>query len=266
MTMLDEYYQRYDESQRLDDGVGEVERIRTLDILSRYLPASPAVVIDVGGATGVYAIPLAAAGYEVHLVDPVLHHVEQALKASAGAERSLASCTVGDARKLQFSDKSADVVLFLGPLYHLTERADRLQALAEARRVLRPGGRILAAAISRFASLIDGISRDLIADPAFIEIVERDLREGQHRNPTGDPRYFTDAYFHHADELKAEVIEAGFNLEALLGIEGPFWDGSNMPAWQSPERRRSILDLLRKVEAQPTLLGASAHLMAIASA
>lgn len=266
MTSLDEYYGRYDESRRLDGGGGDVERARTQDILSRYLPSAPAVILDVGGATGVYAIPLACAGYEVHLIDPVEHHVEQASNASSRAARSLASCAVGDARALQFPDASIDAVLFLGPMYHLTEREHRLQALQEARRVLRPGGRIFVAGISRFASLIDGVSRDLIAEPAFVEILNRDLRDGQHRNTTGDPRYFTDAYFHHANELETEVMEVGFTVDALLGVEGPFWDDRAMPAWQDPNRRQMVLDLLRKVEAEPTLLGASAHLMVIATA
>lgn len=263
--MLDEYYERYDESQRLADGDGDIERVRTQDILSRYLPPAPAVILDIGGATGVHALPLADAGYRVHLVDPVSAHVEQAANASRASRHPLASCSAGDARNLQFPDRSADAVLLLGPMYHLTSREDRLRALREARRVLRPGGKVFAAAISRFAWLIDGISRDFIADAAFVEILDRDLREGQHHNPTGDLRFFTDSYFHRADELQAEVAEAGLTIDACLGIEGPFWDASDMPGWKVPEKRQLILSLLRKVEAEPSLLGSSAHLMAIAT-
>jgi SAM-dependent methyltransferase len=103
-----------------------------------------------------------------------------------------------------------DGVLLLGPLYHLTCRDDRLQALREAYRVVRPGGVIAAAAISRFASTYDGLLRGFLEDSRFEEIVERDVREGQHRNPTGRPEWFTTAYFHHPEELRDEVIEVGF--------------------------------------------------------
>ena len=96
-------------------------------------------------------------------------------------------------------------MLLLGPLYHLTERDDRLAAWREARRVLRPGGVVLAAAISRFASTLDGLRLGLFDDDAFAQIAERDLRDGQHRNPTGNPRYFTTTYFHRPEELRTEV-------------------------------------------------------------
>jgi ubiquinone/menaquinone biosynthesis C-methylase UbiE len=96
---------------------------------------------------------------------------------------TLASITQGDARQLDFPAGSADAALLLGPLYHLVERPDRLQALLEARRVLRPRGVLFAASISRFASLIDGLSRGFFQDAEFRKIVEADLTYGLHRNP-----------------------------------------------------------------------------------
>jgi ubiquinone/menaquinone biosynthesis C-methylase UbiE len=126
------------------------------------LPPSSST-LDIGGAAGVYALWLARQGHEVHLVDPVPHHVEQARQASeAQATYPLASCTIGDARNVEYADRSADAVLLLGPLYHLTERAERLKALREAHRVLRPGGLVFAVTISRFASLLSGMTYGLL--------------------------------------------------------------------------------------------------------
>ncbi len=261
---LEEYYRNhYDESRRLErGGTAGVERARTLDILGRHLPPPPGVVLDVGGGTGAYAFPLASAGYAVHLIDLVEHHIEEAR--AICAERPLASCAVGDARALEFSDESADAVLLLGPLYHLPQRAGRLQALREASRVLRPGGVLFAAAIARFAALIDGIESDFIADPAYVDMLDRELRDGHH-NPASDPRYFTEAFFHTPDDLRDEVAEAGFSIKAIVGIEGPLWSRERMPGWTDSNRRALIMDLLRRIEEEPTLLGASSHLMAIAT-
>jgi SAM-dependent methyltransferase len=262
--MLD-HYRQIEESKRLFGDGGELERDRTQDILSRYLPLPPAIVFDIGGAAGVHALWLARQGYGVHLFDAVPHHVEQALAASKDqAQQPLVSCSVGDARSIDRPDASADAVLLLGPLYHLTDRTDRLQALREAYRLLRPGGRLFAATVSRFASLIDGLQRDLVSDPVFVEILRQDLQDGQHRNPTHRPEYFTTTFFHHPDELQQEMAEAGFQVEKLVGIEGPAWFMSSLRKhWQVPQKRQLLLELLRTVEEDRSILGASAHPMGI---
>lgn len=258
------YYNRgYEQNRLLDDG-GNLELFRTQDLLERLLPPAPATVLDVGGGAGVYAAWLAGRGYHVHLIDPVPLHIEQATATAAGLANGF-TAALGDARHLDIPDESHDAVLLLGPLYHLTERSDRLQALTEARRVLQPDGIVLAVAISRFASLFDGLRRNMLANPAFAgfdEIVARDLRDGQHRNP--DPHnqfgWFTTAFFHHPDELATEVTEAGFTLDGLYGIEGPA--GLWSEAWDDPVRRPCLVAAARAVEQEPSLIGTGSHLMA----
>ena len=222
-------------------------------------------MLDIGGAAGAYALWLADAGYTVHLVDPVPRLVTEAERRSDAHSRPLASCRVGDARAVDFPAQSADIVLLLGPLYHLTDAADRARALREARRVLKPGGRLFAAGISRWASSLDGLSRDLFQDPRFAVIVEQDLRDGQHRNPTERLDYFTTAYFHRPDELGAEVQGADLILDGVYGIEGPGWFLSDVTArLADPRRRADLLRVARQLEAEPSVLGVSAHLLAVA--
>jgi len=263
------YYDRGEEERRLGDW-GRLEFLRTRELLARFLPAPPATVLDVGGAAGAYALPLAAEGYEVHLVDPVALHVEQARAASAAqSDAPLASAVVGDARELPVEDRSADVVLLLGPLYHLTDAAHRARALHEARRALRPGGLLAAAAITRFASTLDGVAQGFLLEPGFEAIVERDLADGQHRNPDGHPGWFTTAYFHRPDELQREVAGAGFDVTALVAVEGAVGAAAEthaLDAWiDDPDKREILLRAIRRVEAEPSLLGASPHLLAVAT-
>jgi len=260
-----EFYHRAPEEDRLEQGAFALEGLRTRELIERHARRPPATVVDVGGAAGVYALWLADAGYTVHLVDPVPRLVAEAERRSAGRPRPLASCRVGDARALDFPDQSADMVLLLGPLYHLTEAVDRAGALREVRRVLKPGGRLFAAAISRWASALDGLAHDLYQDPRFAAIVERDLREGQHRNPTEQLDYFTTAYFHRPDELRAEVVAAGLILDGLYGIEGPGWLLSDVTArLADPRRRADLLRVARLLESEPWVLGISAHLLMVA--
>jgi hypothetical protein len=137
-----------------------------------------------------------------------------------------------------------------------------LKALGEARRVLRAGGVVAAAAISRFASVLDGLYAGYLSDPEFWPIVERDLADGRHRTPTGAPEaYFTTAYFHRPEELSTELEEAGFVVEGEFGIEGPGWLLADR--WENAAARRNILRAARVLEAEPTVVGASSHLLAI---
>ncbi len=249
------------ERDRLAEGSSRIEFARTKELLRRFLPSAPATILDVGGGPGVYAAWLADEGYQVHLVDFVPLHVEQATATAQGRDPSF-TVELGDARNLVQDDSSYDAVVMLGPLYHITEREERVRALAEAKRVVRPGGMVAAAAISRFASLLDGLLSGWLGDPAFDAIVERDLSEGQHRNPTDRLEWFTTAFFHHPDELRAEVEDAGLQFEALFGIEGPGW--LLWERWGESQGREDILYVARAVEQEKSMIGASAHLLVIA--
>lgn len=259
------FYQGTPEEDRLGQGAFQLEGVRTRELIRRFAPPPPVTVMDVGGAAGAYALWLADAGYVVHLVDAAPRLVAEAQRRSAAAARPLASCRVGDARSLDIPKAAADVVLLLGPLYHLTEAADRTCALAEARRILKPGGWLFAAAISRWSSALDGLSRDLLGDPRFVAIVEQDLRDGQHRNPTDRLDYFTTAYFHRPDELAQEAQAAGLSVLGVYGIEGPGWILPDITERMADdERRAALLEAARMVETEPAMVGSSAHLLLVA--
>lgn len=259
------YEEAAHELQRLSTGLSRLEMVRTQELVKRYLPPPPAVVFDVGGGPGVYSCWLAREGYEVHLVDAVPLHVAAARKASQEQPyRPIASLAVGDARKLDRLDASVDAVLLFGPLYHLTDRSDRLMALREARRILRSEGLVLAVAICRFASAFDGLFCGFLDDPEFVKIVQRDLTDGQHQNPTNNQNYFTTSFFHRPEELKSEIEEAGLRHEATLAVDGPACRLQNFDDhWNDPGRRERLLNMVRALESEPSLLGCSAHIMAV---
>ena len=178
-----------------------------------------------------------------------------------------AEAELGDARALPYRDNSADAALLLGPLYHLTERADRLGVLREAKRVLKPGGKLFAAVISRFASLLDGLSFGFLDDPAYKESVEHALETGVHQNPQRRVGLFTTAYFHHPEELKQEIEVAGLKLETLLGLEGPSRYLTDLDATlKDSQKTDTLLELLGTTEHEPSLLGVSPHILAVATA
>ncbi|MBB5154152.1 class I SAM-dependent methyltransferase [Saccharopolyspora phatthalungensis] len=265
-TAISAYYRLDPERDRLSTW-GLLEALRTTELLERYLPPAPAVVHDIGGARGAYALPLARNGYQVHLIDAWPPHVEAAAAASEQQpDAPLSSTGVGDARELPFEDDSADAVLLFGPLYHLIERDDRVLALREAHRVLRPGGILLAAAVSRYASTFDGIRNGDISDPEFDAIVAGDVRDGVHRNvdPDKHPNWFTLTFFHRPAELHDEVADAGFDDVRLLAIESAGAYTTDAERLADDTYREAVLRAIRRIEAVPELLGTSPHIMAVA--
>ena len=119
-------------------------------------------------------------------------------------------------------------------------------------------------AISRFASLLDGIYEGWIEDGDYRAIVERDLLDGQHRNPepVKNSAYFTTAYFHTTAELFKELESAGFIGLNLYAVEGPGWPLARQ--WMdSAARREHILDAVRSVEKELSLMGFSHHFIAV---
>ena len=256
------HYELRDEGSRLERGLGVIERLRTQEVIDRHLPAKPARLLDVGGATGVYAKWLADRGHDVVLVDVVPSHVEKTagLRPDAGSIEA----HLGDARQLPVDTESFDAALLLGPLYHLTDRSDRVGALREGRRAVRPGGSIFAAVISRFASLSDGLCRHRIFDDEFAAMIARDLATGQHRNDGEVPDSFTTAFFHHPDELRDEVTEAGLQLIELVGLEGLSASVPDLAEQVIDEGKlETLLWAARQIEQEPTMLGVSAHLLAV---
>ncbi len=253
------HYAEISEVGRLDSPHGQVEFLRTKDILARQLPASPARILDLGGGPGRYAHWLTELGHRVTLVDAAEKHVTQAREAGLDAE-------LGDARELRFAEGSFDAVLMLGPLYHLPERAERITAWHEAARVSR--GCVAVAGISRFASLHDGMRLGLDADPAFRSLIDGDLEGTGHRPPEDAPQdWFTTAYFHHPEELAAEAREAGLTDPVTYAVEGASWlfgDEVLAERLADPGSARRLLESLRRVETEPALLGASAHLLTVA--
>ena len=245
------------------EGEPRLELTRTLELLDRFLPSAPARLIDVGGGPGAYAAVWARRGYDVHLYDLLDLHVRQAQQAANAQPGHPFTAQVADARSIPEPDASADAVVLLGPLYHLTEQTQRAAALLEARRVLKPGGFVAAVGISRFAALLDGLSQGWLTDPLFRAIVERDLADGQHRDPdpVRYPQWFTTAYFHRPEELVDEVRLAAFDAVSLHGIEGPSW--LMQEHWSNPDRREQMLFAARAVESEPSLSGLSAHMLAV---
>jgi SAM-dependent methyltransferase len=260
---LQGHYARGEERDRLLTPFGQVEFTRTCEIVERHVPPAPAVVADVGGGPGRYSLWLAERGCTVHHRDLVELHVEQ-VAADAAARGLTVESAIADARQLDLADGSVDAVLLLGPIYHLPTRDDRIAALAEAARVVRPGGPVFAAAISRWAPRLHGEVADRLGEvhPSIREVVDIVERTGR-LVPLFEGSF--SGYCHRPEELRDEVLAAGLELVDLVGVEGIAFALADLEErLASPAARAVVLEATRAVERIPELLGLSPHLLATA--
>lgn len=246
------YDQVFDESARLTSrsAQGPLEFTRTQEIIREHVPVGR--VLDIGGGAGVHARALQDAGYEVELIDPVPRHVAQARAEGIRAQR-------GDARHLAFPDACFDAALMLGPLYHLASRDDRSLALNEARRVVRPGGFVLATALSRYIAFgAVSLAREVpVPMPAeWASLIESGTPGSGLRFPAG--------HFHTAEELHTELAEAGLEVLDVQGVEGPGGMLLEVGGHFDSVVQDAALVLARAAASVTGVRDQSAHLIAVA--
>jgi ubiquinone/menaquinone biosynthesis C-methylase UbiE len=259
------YYAQEIEKDRLNLDHFKLEGIRTKEIIRRYLVSDNLNIVDIGGGAGFYAFWLQSLGHRVSLIDLSPKNIALANDYAEKHQANLNVCRVGDATNLPFSDNEFDMALLLGPLYHLTEKEERIKALTEAKRVVKPGGMVLTAIISRYASLIDGFKRNLISDDRFEKILMDDLQNGVHKNDTDNLEYFTTAFFHTPQLIKEEISESGMKLEKLLAVESVGWLVDDLSEKMKDQSYwTKVHKIIGSIESNDDLLPMSPHIIAVA--
>jgi SAM-dependent methyltransferase len=230
------------------------------------------VIYDIGGGYGEYAWWLTDKGYIVHLYDLSEKNIDMSAQlAESYPGCSLAHSAVADARNIPEPDESADAILLFGPLYHIVAYEQRQLAMGECMRLLKLGGFLFSAAITRYATTLwavttYGTKNELLGDPDFLEMIARELKDGQHiKKPATAYTGMGRSFFHLPDELKQEIIDAGFEEADVRGVIGPAWLVPNIDEqWQDDTRREHILHIVRMLEKEESIMGLSTHLVAIA--
>ncbi|MFD5225442.1 class I SAM-dependent methyltransferase [Microbacterium sp. NPDC058342] len=246
------YGELFDEHIRLTtrSAQGPLEFQRTQEIIRAHAPEGR--VLDIGGGAGIHSRALMDAGYRVEMIDPVPRHVDRAREAGVAA-------SLGDARELGFDDDSFDTAILLGPLYHLASRADRVTALREAARVVRPGGAVLAAGLSRYVAFGATSLGRPVPSPMPGEWAAL-IADGT----PGSGLRFPAGHFHTAEELQAEVEDAGLLVHGVFGVEGPAGLYLEQAGAVSDEIRHAALMLARAASSMEGIRDQSAHLLAVA--
>ena len=258
------------EKNRLKTDLGLIEFERTKEILLDTLPPAPAVIYDIGGGYGEYSFWLAKQGYKVYLYDISETNIKLATELSKECSCSVMGMVITDARSIERPTESADVILLFGPLYHIVEYNERQLCLQECYRLLKPGGMLYTAAITRYATLlwattVYGESNRLLDENAFYEMIEHEIKTGHHiKNPESAYRGMGRSYFHLPNELKYEIETAGFADTDIRGVVSPAWLVQDIDKiWTDESKRESIMRVVRLCEKEESIMGLSTHLLSI---
>jgi len=263
---INDFYEETSESDRLKYGLGPLEFERNQELILKYIPKQVSTIIDVGGGPGVYASWLANLGHSVILIDPVRKHIQEAKKLLKSQNKQFA-CLLGDAQKIDCDDNSADLIILHGPLYHLQNQEDRMVALKECHRKLKPGGILMAWAITHTASTMVAMIQGLINNDVFYKMCMEELSSGIHEAPENMPGVLAKAFYHRPGLLQEEIQKSGFQHKITLPVEGMIWLDKNYFDSRSKKKdKERMMALLRKTENDPELLALSPHIVAIASA
>lgn len=264
------------ERNRLRTGIGRIEFERTKEILLERLPKPPAVIYDVGGAYGEYSWWLSALGYEVHLFDLSETNIKMSGElAEEYPNVRLKSAMVCDARSVPRPDSSADAILLMGPLYSITEYAERILAIKESCRLLKDNGVLFSAALTPYSVLIPRITmyheevgskkRTELDDPAVMAIIERALTDGCYENPERKiVSGLGSSHLHTAKALREELLRGGFVTSTVHGILGGAWLAPNLEELLEKDDTRNVLmKTVRMLDTHEEIIGLSGHLLAV---
>ncbi len=259
------------ERNRLRTDLGLIEFERTKELLMEYLPKPPAIIYDIGGGYGEYAWWLASKGYDVYLFD--LAETNIRMSEELGLEYpscSLRGSAVSDAREIARSDKSADAILLMGPLYHITEYNERIEAIKESYRLLKDDGVLFTASITPYATLlwattVFGTKNRLLEEEDFMLMVERELKDGSHIKPEkGAYKGIGNSHFHTANELKSELAAGGFFNTRIHGVVGGAWLAPDIDTlFKNKKSREALMRTVRLLDGKEDIIGLSTHILGV---
>ena len=274
------YYKQFDEKNRLkNDNSGKLEFLMTMRILEKNLPlvqvsqgdggidgvesADGVSILDLGGGAGVYSFPLAKKGYKVWLAD-----LSETLLAQANKQKeednvhNLISCNQVNATNLScYKDQSFDVVLLFGPLYHLTEKAEREKCISEVGRVLKKGGKVFASFIPHLSGSIALVQR-FCWSPEQVDIntLEECFASGKFKNLSD--KGFQEGYYPASDEIENLFSANGFKKELLRSIRGFGYEKEDVIyKFKTKNVFETLLDLIDSTAEEKSIIEMCGHAM-----
>lgn len=256
MQEIIDYYNKFNENKRLLSPHGRVEFLTTLKYIREYVDKFVTEngrcpkIIDIGAGTGRYSFAVAEMGCETTAVELVEHNLD-VLRSQKNQPKIKA--VQGNAIDLsQFKNEEFDIALLFGPMYHLFGFEDKLKALNEAKRVVRPGGIIFVAYVMNEYSVVTFAFKE----HNIKECIEEGKLDATFKTIT-TPKDLYD--YVRLEDIKALNKAAGLDRIKIIGADGP----ANYMRPSLKEMDEEEFELFMKFQfsicEREDLMGANAH-------
>lgn len=260
---IKEYYKNFNEDNRLtSDNSGKLEYEITMKNLKKYLPET-GIILDLGGATGVYTFPLAQLGYKMYLADLSPNLIKQAQE-KAKNSNNVISCDVVNAIDLSiYKDEQFDAVLLFGPLYHLLDETEREKCIKEVNRVLKKDGKVFASFIpylSGSIAIVDRFFRH--PEQVNIENLRETFNSGMFNNL--DKNGFQEGYYPTSKEIEELFKKNNFEKIKTFSIRGFGYEKEDkLYEIQDREMFEEIINLIQSTSEYQEIIETCGHAMFI---
>ncbi len=210
-------YQNYREEDRLTtNNARKIEFIITKRVFEEHFPKK-GQILDVAAGTGIYSFLLDEKGYDVTALDITPRHIELINKHKNEVGSNI-NTGVNDASNLkQYEDETFDIVLCMGPLYHIIDTAIREKCINECNRVLKKGGILVVSYINRF-SAFPYVS---FQDTKYMDIsLGKQLVETGVLKSDDELCFWTDTYYHTPQEIEEIFNKLNYKVIDHLSPDG----------------------------------------------
>lgn len=260
MNYVVESYENYKEEERLStNNARRIEFLTTVRVLDEWI-TDKKKILDCAAGTGIYTFYFADKGHDLTATDITPRHIE-VIKNLVSTKPYVMDTRVMDATNMDvFEDESFDVVLNMGPFYHLINESDRIKCLQESLRVLKKGGLLITSYIPRYYVFqYVAMQNDYYVDAKLA----RQLIETGILRHDDEKCFWTDTYYATPEEMEVLYCEYGMKVLEHFAQDGATPHFSQKVDGWNEEQFKIWCDYHYSICRQKSLLGASNHVVII---
>lgn len=232
-----ESYENYKEEDRLTtNNARKIEFINTVRILNEHIKKK-SKILDCAAGTGVYAFYFAEQGHDVTATDITPRHIDIINKNLSDKQYNMKTAVMDAVDLSVFDDDSFDVVLNMGPFYHLITEEQRNKCINECIRVLKRNGILVTAYIPRFYVF----QYVAMSDSRYLDLaLAKQLIETGILRHSDEKCFWTDTYYASKEEMEQLYSSKGLKIidhfaqdgtAPLLSHKVDQWNETEFETW-----------------------------------